>query len=158
MEKKYKVFHTELVSEGSINYEGKPLSDHRTAADFGQPFFHRADREKAYVCCLDAKNAPIAMELISVGGRTEAPMDIPCVFRGAILSCASSIIIFHNHLSRDATPSQADYDITERICMSGHIVNITLLDHIIIARDGSYFSMAEHGVLDSFLCERRTVK
>jgi DNA repair protein RadC len=48
---------------------------------------------------------------------------------------ASSIIMAHNHPSGDATPSQEDVFITQRIKEGLELVGLNLLDHIVIGRD-----------------------
>ena len=55
---------------------------------------------------------------------------------------AQKIILVHNHPSGDPTPSQGDFQVTDRIYESADIMGITLLDHIIIG-DGKFKSVFE---------------
>ena len=50
----------------------------------------------------------------------------------AIKESASFIMLIHNHLSGDSTPSQADIEIMHRLSKTGEIIGIEFLDHIII--------------------------
>lgn len=68
------------------------------------------------------------------------------VFKSAILINAAAIILSHNHISGDPTPSQEDIRLTERISHAGEILGIRLLDHVIIAEQRSY-SFANAGRL-----------
>ena len=54
------------------------------------------------------------------------------VFRPAIRAHAKFIILVHNHPSGDPSPSKEDLQLTVKLCMSGEILGINVLDHIII--------------------------
>ncbi|MCE7644511.1 JAB domain-containing protein, partial [Vibrio fluvialis] len=51
----------------------------------------------------------------------------------------------HNHPSGDATPSQADRRITERLKDALSLVDVRVLDHIVVGKDS--VSFAERGWL-----------
>ena len=53
---------------------------------------------------------------------------------------APKIILIHNHPSGDATPSQSDYRVTDRIFDAAQLLGIELLDHIILG-DENYESL-----------------
>jgi len=84
--------------------------------------------------------------LLSMGGIAGTVVDPKLVFQCALLSCAESIILCHNHPSTNLTPSEADHAITKKIAKAGKLLDITLLDHIIIT-ENSYYSFADHGNL-----------
>ena len=69
------------------------------------------------------------------------------VFSDAIKARATAIAIVHNHPSGNLEPSDDDISLTKRIRLSGDILGIKVLDHLIISRKG-YFSMLEHGMLE----------
>lgn len=58
---------------------------------------------------------------------------------------ASAVIFAHNHPSGDATPSQADRRITERLRDALALVDVRVLDHIVVGSD--CMSFAERGWL-----------
>ncbi|WP_240207439.1 DNA repair protein RadC [Vibrio sp. CyArs1] len=58
---------------------------------------------------------------------------------------ASAVIFAHNHPSGDATPSQADRRITERLKDALALVDVRVLDHIVVGSD--CMSFAERGWL-----------
>lgn len=58
---------------------------------------------------------------------------------------ASAVIFAHNHPSGDATPSQADRRITERLKDALALVDVRVLDHIVVGSD--CVSFAERGWL-----------
>ena len=65
------------------------------------------------------------------------------IFFKAIKNLAHSIIVLHNHPSGDPTPSLEDEKITEKLKVTGEVISIPMIDHIIIGRN-SYWSWAEH--------------
>ena len=61
----------------------------------------------------------------------------------AIKCDAPKIILVHNHPSGNPTPSQTDYQVTDRIYECTQMLGIELLDHIIIG-DGTYESVMKN--------------
>jgi DNA repair protein RadC len=68
------------------------------------------------------------------------------VFKTAIQHLAVSIILVHNHPSGDTEPSEADIEITKRLIKSGKLTDISVLDHIIIARN-KFFSFKDREII-----------
>ena len=54
------------------------------------------------------------------------------VFRAAVVSSASAVILMHNHPSGDPTPSDADMKVTRELVRAGQVLNISVLDHVIM--------------------------
>lgn len=96
------------------------------------------DREKFLSVMLNARNYITAIDLISIGSLTDAVIHPREVFKSAILSNASSIILVHNHPSEDLSPSNEDNIITKRLEEAAEIIGITLLDHLIITTENYY--------------------
>ena len=60
------------------------------------------------------------------------------IFKYAVSSSASSIILVHNHPSGNINPSIKDEILTEKVSERGNSMNIPLIDHIIKGRNGYY--------------------
>lgn len=60
------------------------------------------------------------------------------VFKSAIIPCSSSIIIADNHPSGDEKPSKEDIEVTQRLILTGLVVGIELLDHVIVTHRKDY--------------------
>jgi DNA repair protein RadC len=73
--------------------------------------------------------------------------DVMLQLQYAIKSNVNAIIIFHNHPSGNVQPSESDIAITRKIKESGIVMDIQLLDHLIIVPEGSYYSIADEGIL-----------
>lgn len=141
--KRINVVSLKIVKEGSILYDVRRLSTPSEAAGLGKRFLEDLDREQVIVCCLDNKNQPVSINVVSVGILNSSLVHPREVFKTAILSNAASIILFHNHPSGDPEPSQEDINITTRIKDAGAILGIELLDHIIIGSEESFCSLKE---------------
>ena len=68
------------------------------------------------------------------------------VFKDAIKHSAASVVLAHNHPSGDPEPSEDDITITKRLTEAGKILEVEVVDHIIIAKDG-FFSFKERGLV-----------
>jgi len=64
-------------------------------------------------------------------------------FAEAIKNYAVSIILVHNHPSGDPNPSKEDINFTREIKMSGEIIGIPLIDHVIMGNN-SYYSFYDN--------------
>lgn len=103
-------------------------------------------KEHFLILCLDTRNNLIKTGDISTGTLDANYVHPREVFKEAIQSLASSIILVHNHPSGNPEPSEADIDITKRIVETGKVVGIDVLDHIIIA-DNKSLSFKEKGIV-----------
>lgn len=102
------------------------------------------DREMVVIINLDNSLHPLNFHVISVGGISNAFVPMESVFKSAILSNASSVMMLHNHPSGSTRVSTEDIDITERLCKAGEILNIRVVDHVIIAgTSGTHVSIRE---------------
>lgn len=106
-------------------------------------------REYAYAIFLDRANNILGYFIISTGGISATIIDVRVVFQAALLSNASSLIVFHNHPSSNLTPSKADILITQKLTEAGKLLDIPLLDHLIITEE-DYYSFADNNQILPF--------
>ena len=145
--KRIQILSLRLVREGSIHYQTRRISSPKDAVGIGQQFLEDADREQVIVCCLDTKNQPLSISVVSMGILNSSLIHPREIFKTAILTNAASIMLFHNHPSGDPEPSNEDLSITQRIKEAGVLMGIELLDHIIIGTEGRYCSLKEKGLV-----------
>jgi len=98
------------------------------------------DKKKEYLLAffLNARRQLISKEIISIGTLTASLAHPREIFAPAIGKAAAGIILSHNHPSGDPSPSEEDARLTQRIAQAGRILGIDLLDHVILAEQGSY--------------------
>jgi len=99
-------------------------------------------QEHFYIITLSTKNHVLGEHLISKGVLDAAILEPREVFRPAIKSAASRIILIHNHPSGDPTPSQEDVEVTKKLMEAGDLVNIKVLDHVIVG-NGKWWSWVD---------------
>lgn len=99
------------------------------------------------VVVLNSRNIILGIEIVHKGGTASAEIHIPSILRAVLkYPTAISFIIFHNHPSGKAFPSPDDRGMTTAIAIGAKAVDLTLLDHIIVAA-GGYYSFQEEGIL-----------
>lgn len=99
--------------------------------------------EECWALYLTTSNRVIERQRISQGGVQGTVVDHRLVVKRALELLATKLILVHNHPSGAATPSGADLSLTKRLKEAAALFDIVLLDHLIIAREGSY-SFKQH--------------
>ena len=102
-------------------------------------------KEHFIILCFDTRNNLIVDE-VSVGTLNASLVHPREVFNQALLNHASHVIVAHNHPSGDTSPSEEDIATTKRLIEAGKILGISLVDHIIVTKDG-YASLKEKGLI-----------
>ena len=145
--KRVSVIRTQVVKERTMLYNTRRFTTPKEASQAVQEIYQYADREMVVIMSLDSKQAPLSLEIISVGSVNASIIDMRNVFKNAILSNAVNIICFHNHPSGVCEPSKEDISVTKRIKEAGHLLGINLIDHIILGDNGNYKSLSELGLM-----------
>ena len=144
--KRINIVSIKMVKESSFLYQTRTISSPNDAYEMIREQLEGLDREQFIVACLNTKNEPTNISVVSVGTLNKAIVHPREVFKTAILSNAASIMAFHNHPSGETTPSQQDIQLTNRLYEAGELIGIKLLDHLIIG-DGTFTSLKEKGYL-----------
>ena len=144
--KRINIVSIKMVNVSSFLYQTCTISSPKDAYEMIKDQLQDLDREQFIIACLNTKNEPTNISVVSVGTLNKAIVHPREVFKTAILSNAASIMAFHNHPSGETTPSQQDIQLTKRLYEAGELLGIKLLDHLIIG-DGSFTSLKEKGYL-----------
>ena len=115
LDKRVDIVSLKLVKESSVLYETRKISNPYDAYKLAKNFLVDSDREKFVVVCLDTKNQPVSIEVVSIGTINSAMVHPREVFKVAILTNAFKIICFHNHHSGNTDFSREDEVITKRL-------------------------------------------
>lgn len=144
---------TPSLAELKVSYRrGKPKDDRQqkmpfvvsspvTAEEYLRSIWDKDTidlREEFVLVCLSASHEVRGWIKLSTGGIDFAPVDPRLVFAVALQTASAAIIVAHNHPGGDATPSEQDRAVTERLAEGAKILGLRLLDHVILTRDGSY--------------------
>jgi DNA repair protein RadC len=120
------------------------IASSKDVADLFLPELADLTYEEFWILLLNRANNVISKYQVSKGGVTGTVVDPKMVFKKAVDSMASGIILCHNHPSGNLQPSDADISLTRKMCEAGRLLDIQILDHLIIAGE-KYFSFADEG-------------
>ena len=95
---------------------------------------------------LNIQNELMRIVTITKGSGNSSYVEIKDIFKDAIKSNASKIILVHNHPSGQVDPSEADIALTERVKVAGELLSIELVDHIIIG-NGVFTSLKRKNLM-----------
>lgn len=141
MEKKeVPIVHLQIVKDSQVAYGQMKLDTPEKAAKAMSAFLGDMDREHVIVCCIGNDSKPTYIQIAGIGTINACLVSVPEIFKTAILSNASGILLFHTHPSGETNPSREDIAITRKIQEAGNMLDIPLQDHIILGADGRYFS------------------
>lgn len=142
------------VNEIKVSYQEKlaslPSELIHNSQDAANILFDHWDKdtiglhESFKVVLLSNSNQVKGIYELSSGGLTATVVDIRLLFAVVLKTISVGIILAHNHPSGKLTPSEADKQITQKIKDAADYLDINVLDHIILAPDGSHYSFADN--------------
>lgn len=148
------------IPEIEIRYKYKPpktlrVISSRVAAEALYEFFNKDTiqySEEVVLIVLNRHNKCLGWIRISQGGLSGTVVDPKMVFGVCLKAGASSFLLGHNHPSGHMRPSEQDLHLTRQLCQGAKILDLTFLDHIILAPSESgqvedYYSFADNGQL-----------
>lgn len=92
-------------------------------------------KEHFIILFFDTQNKLI-IDDVSTGTLNASLVHPREVFNKAIRHNASHVVVAHNHPSGDHAPSKEDIETTKRLVQAGNIIGITLVDHIVVSKNG----------------------
>ena len=118
--------------------EGDILDTWNSVIDFCHLKLARRPVEEFHMLYLNKKNRLIRHELRAAGTIDHTPVYVREVVKRGLDLGATALILIHNHPSGDPKPSKADITLTRDIQAAAKPLNITIHDHLIMARTGHY--------------------
>lgn len=103
-------------------------------------------QEEFKVILLNRSNETLGIYSLSKGGTTGTVVDVRLLFAVALKCNSTAIIISHNHPSGKLLPSDVDITLTKKIKKCSEFLDIVLLDHLIITKNG-YYSFSNEGLI-----------
>lgn len=99
------------------------------------------------ILLLNRSNKVKGIYPLSHGGITGTLVDVRILFAIVLKTLSVSIILAHNHPSGQLKASEADRQLTQKIKKAATLFDVKVLDHIILAPDGRYYSFADNGLM-----------
>jgi DNA repair protein RadC len=133
--KKYTVqkYRLTYVKERT-NFNRIKICNRADVADFCKQYLSPKPVENVCIIALDNGNNIIGFDTVE-GATNQCAVYPSNVFRFLLSAAATSFIISHNHPGLSVRPSEADWQITERLQNIGKMLEVPLLDHIIITEN-----------------------
>jgi len=128
----------------SKSKEKKNIRNSREAYHIFKPLY-----DNFSVAYLNNAYKVIGVLKVSEGAATSTVVDIPFIFRGAIMTNAVAIILCHNHPSGMLNPSEQDKNMTKQIIDAAKLLQMKIIDHMIITESEFeiYYSFADEGII-----------
>lgn len=104
-------------------------------------------REVFMALWLDSQNRLIATDTLFTGTLSQTAVYPREVVKTALERNAAGVIFAHNHPSGVAEPSRADTQLTAALKQSLQLVEVTVVDHFVVAGTTPPLSFAERGLL-----------
>lgn len=99
------------------------------------------------VVLLNQSNKVKGIYPLSHGGITGTLVDMRILFAIVLKTLSVGIILAHNHPSGQLKASAMDRQLTQKVQQAAQLFDVKVLDHIILAPDGRYYSFADNGIL-----------
>lgn len=132
-----------LVREGRLNKEPILIRDPFDAQEFLEPL--RSAPEEHFISLhLNVRHEVIGIHEVSHGTVSSSLVHPREVFKAALLANSYALILCHNHPSGSAIyASREDIEATRQLLRVGHLLGISILDHLIVGPQQGFLSMRE---------------
>jgi DNA repair protein RadC len=126
--------HQELVLEleGRLEF----LPEAKLAVPWLRSVIGLSEEERFAAIFLDQGRRILAREVFEEGSRTRTVLYPRRLFEEALRHKATGIVLAHNHPGGSKLPSTADRSLTQAVVRLAEGLEIELVDHLIITRDG----------------------
>lgn len=132
--------------KGEMKRDGIQLKDKDSLLRYLRSDIGFSSREEFKVIFLNNYNILVGSETLFVGTIDKSAVYPREIIEKVIQYKAKGVIFAHNHPSGNLRPSKQDIQITEHMQEVLDMIDVKLLEHIIITKDG-YFSFLQEGLI-----------
>lgn len=136
----YNTYLAENMKRGDV------LSSPETVLKFVRVRLSGMTNEAFMVIYMNVKNEVLDYSILHEGTIDNVAVYPRRIIESALSRHASGVILVHNHPSGNPTPSREDKALTRDIADAAITLDIRVLDHIIVGKDG-YFSFLENDLI-----------
>lgn len=123
------------------------ISHSNQAANLLRACLSQLDHEELWGLFLNNENRLISIEMVTKGSLDSTIIDARTILRRSLLNNAVKVLLAHNHPSGNPVPSKHDIEQTNKVRIACRALDVSLLDHIILAED-TYFSFQEERTMN----------
>jgi DNA repair protein RadC len=138
----YNTYLAENMKRGDV------LSSPETVLKFVRVRLSGMTNEAFMVIYMNVKNEVIDYSILHEGTIDNVAVYPRRIIETALSRHASGVILVHNHPSGNPMPSREDKILTREIADAAGTLDIRVLDHIIVGKDG-YFSFMENDLISA---------
>lgn len=136
----------ELIAEDRVMDDEIRLKDKKNLLDFLKFKVGFKEREEFVVIFLNNYNVMTGYEVLFTGTIDKSAVYPREIAERVFKYKAKGVIFAHNHPSGNLRPSKQDIQITEHMQEFLEMIDVKLLEHIIITKDG-HFSFLQEGII-----------
>lgn len=136
----------EIIAEDRVIDDEIRLKDKKSLLDFLKYKIGFKDREEFIVIFLNNYNIMTGYEVLFTGTIDKSAVYPREIAERVFKYKAKGVIFAHNHPSGNLRPSKKDIEITEHMQEFLEMIDVKLLEHVIVTKDG-YFSFLEEGLI-----------
>ena len=136
----------ELIAEDRVMDDEIRLKDKKSLLDFLKFKVGFKEREEFVVIFLNNYNVMTGYEVLFTGTIDKSAVYPREIAERVFKYKAKGVIFAHNHPSGNLRPSKQDIQITEHMQEVLEMIDVKLLEHIIITKDG-HFSFLQEGII-----------
>ena len=107
--------------------------------------FHLEPQECVWVIAFDANLGVHTIVEIGRGTHTNVNIHLPTLLGAVVAAGCERFILVHNHPTNSVAPSAADLEVTREVMEAANATGLYFEDHIILAHDGRWVSLAQRG-------------
>lgn len=137
-------FKLKLVREAPGSYQ--PVKAPEAVVKFCRELWPES-QEVVIVLLMDTQHRIIGYNEVARGKVDECAVSSAQIFKAALVSNSSNIIVMHNHPSGSDRPSEDDRRLAHRLEKAAALLEIRLLDFIIVHGPAEFMSFREEGLM-----------
>lgn len=122
-----------LASENAVE---SVITDVNSACAYFRSVYRGTRVEQFKIACLGSDNKAFSLLNISSGSTFGVDFTVNDVVRSVSRAGCARCILAHNHPGGSCEPSPDDVKTTDAICKELEKIGVTVLDHIIVGRNG----------------------
>ncbi len=115
-------------------------------ANLLSPDMSGLSQEQMRVVHLNRKNGVLGVATVYQGSVHTLIVRSADIFRDAVRSNSTGIVVAHNHPTGEPTPSAEDVQVTRALVSAGKALDIEMMDHIVIGTGNRWVSLKERGL------------
>lgn len=134
-----------LERRACLRRRGRAMRTPEDIASFINETWGCRPQEYFVAVYLNSASEVIAVHEVAMGGIAQTAVDPKVLFGGALAAGAVAMVVAHTHPSGQPEPSADDEALTRMLVQGARFLTIRVLDHLIVARGGRFYSFQAAG-------------